>query len=214
MTRVVCWLPLAFAVLLAPGAAAQGPAPDQPTITPAVVLQPGDAIRIAVWRRPEFSGEFTVTGDGSLAHPLYRSVGVAGVPVGTVEERLRAFLGQFDAEPQFVMEPLVRVAVGGEVDRPDVYLVRPELTVAEAVAIAGGATERGRRDRVRIERNGLSRVLHLTGPDASESRTRVQSGDLLMNEGRRAVFRDVIAPVLGVAGAAAAILNVILRAGQ
>src|SRR5437016_2136635 len=52
-----------------------------------VVLSPGDAIRIIVWRNAELSGEFTIAPDGSITHPLYREIKIAGLPIPQVEER-------------------------------------------------------------------------------------------------------------------------------
>ncbi len=95
-------------------------------------------MRIQVWRKPEFSGDFVIAPDGSISHPLYRSVRVAGVPFATAEANIRRFLSGFEENPQFVMEPLVRVAVSGEVTRPMVFATRPETTIGEALARAGG----------------------------------------------------------------------------
>src|SRR5919112_4737812 len=117
------------------------------------MLTPGDSVRIVVWRRPEFSGDFVVAPNGSVTHPLYRTVQVGGVPFATAEANLRRFLSRFEENPEFVMEPLVRVAVSGEVDRPRVYALRPETSIAEAVAVAGGTTRDGNRDRVRVLRS-------------------------------------------------------------
>src|SRR6185503_9276044 len=78
-------------------------------------LAPGDAIRITVWRKPEMSCDCTVAGNGTIIHPLYREVQVIGVPLSTVEDRLRTFLARYEQNPQFVIQPLVKIVVGGEV---------------------------------------------------------------------------------------------------
>jgi hypothetical protein len=69
--------------------------------------------------------------------PLYRGVHVTGIPLPSVEARLREFLGTLEENPQFVVEPLLRVAVAGEVRQPTTYNLRPETSLSEAVAIAG-----------------------------------------------------------------------------
>src|SRR5918996_4256105 len=139
---------------------AQNPAPSADQVT----LLPGDSVRVVVWRKPEMSGDFIVGPDGTITHPLYRSVRVGGVPFSTAEVNLRTFLARFEQDPQFVMEPLVRVAVSGEVGRPQVFVVRPETSIAEAVAQAGGPNQFGKRDRVRVLRrqpNGGQRELYV-----------------------------------------------------
>ena len=209
--RTVAIAALAAGALLAGivrplAAQAFGPVDDAP------VLRAGDVVRITVWRLPELSGEFTVAANGALAHPLYRAVPVAGVPLGEVESRMRDFLRRFDPEPQLVLEPLLRVAIGGEVDRPNVYTLRPETTILEALALAGGPTQQGRRDRVLLVRASRSITVDLSRPESGAGRLPIRSGDELVVERRRSVFKEYIAPALTVGGATAAIANVIIRA--
>jgi polysaccharide export outer membrane protein len=183
------------------------------------MLAPGDSIRVVVWRRPEFSGDFVVAPNGTITHPLYRSVTVGGVPFATAEANLRRFLARFEENPEFVMEPLVRVAVSGEVDRPRVYALRPETTIAEAVAVAGGTTRDGDRGKVRVlrsESGGQQRELlvDLSDPSAGAATTPVLSGDQIFVDRRRSFFREVLVPALGVIGSIASLGLLIDRVGR
>jgi polysaccharide export outer membrane protein len=185
----------------------------------ASMLTPGDSVRVVVWRRPEFSGDFVVAPNGTITHPLYRSVTVGGVPFATAEANLRRFLSRFEENPEFVMEPLVRVSVSGEVDRPRVYALRPETTIAEAVGVAGGVTREGNRDRVRIlrsESGGQTRefVADLNDPQTGAGGTPVLSGDQIVVDRRRSFLRDVVLPVLGVIGSVASIALLVDRVGR
>lgn len=199
----------AVALVLAGASILSGQTPGNPSEE--TVLSPGDMVRLEVWRQPEFSGEFSIAADGSIRHPLYRDVRVTGVPMRTAEERLRTFLRQFEANPQFVMTPLLSVAVGGEVRQPGLYNLLPEITIAQAIARAGGPTERGRLDRVRVLRGGRELTLDLTRPEAEFSQVSIQSEDQILVERRRNIWRDYIAPVAAVTGAVASVVNVILR---
>src|SRR4051812_11768962 len=69
-------------------------------------LNAGDQIRIVVWRKPEFSGDFAIAANGTIIHPLYRDVQVTGVPLSVVEDRLRTYLTRYETTPQFVIQPL------------------------------------------------------------------------------------------------------------
>jgi protein involved in polysaccharide export with SLBB domain len=174
------------------------------------MLSPGDSVRVVVWRRPEFSGDFVVAPNGTITHPLYRSVTVGGVPFATAEANLRRFLSRFEENPEFVMEPLVRVAVSGEVDRPRVYALRPETTIAEAVAVAGGTTQDGNRDKVRVLRSepgGQQRQLlvDLNDPAAGAGITPVLSGDQIVVDRKRSFLREVLVPTLGIIGSIASL---------
>lgn len=174
------------------------------------VLTPGDSVRIEVWRKPEFSGDFVVAPDGTITHPLFRSVRVAGLPFATAEANLRTFLGQYEENPQFVMEPLIRVAVSGEVTRPLVFAARPETSIGEAVARAGGTTQFGARNRIRVlrlEPNGQQRqmVLNLSDPSSTQGTLPVRSGDQIIVDRRRSFFRDILVPALGIIGSVASL---------
>ncbi len=198
---------LAFVVLSAPApASAQEPRASSGQS----VLTPGDSVRIVVWRKPEFSGDFVVAPNGTITHPLFRAVQVGGIPFATAEANLRKYLSQFEQNPEFVIEPLIRVAVSGEVDRPNVFALRPETTIAEAVARAGGATELGARNRVRVVRLGSSGqqeqlIVNLTDPTVGYGKIPVQSGDQIIVDRRKSFMRDVLLPTLGVIGSVASL---------
>jgi polysaccharide export outer membrane protein len=182
-----------------------------------VSLAPGDSVRVVVWRKPEMSGDFIVAPDGTISHPLYRAVRVGGVPFSTAEINIRNFLARFEQDPQFVVEPLVRIAISGEVGRPQVFAVRPETTIAEAVAQAGGPKETGNRDRVRVlrrEAGGRQREFRvsLLDPEATSAAVRVHSGDQIIIDRRKSFFREIFMPALGVIGSVASVGLLIDRA--
>jgi polysaccharide export outer membrane protein len=174
------------------------------------VLSPGDTLRITVWRKPEFSGEFVIGADGTVIHPLFRAVRVAGVPIATAEANIRNFLLQYDQNPQFVMEPLLRVAVSGEVTRPAVFAVQPRTTIAEAVARAGGTTQNANRGKIRVirsEQGGSQQVSlgNLQNPDDPVTTSIVRSGDQIVVDRRKSFLRDILLPTFTVIGSVASI---------
>lgn len=187
-------------------AVAQSSAPIAPAM-----LAPGDVVRIVVWRRPEFTGEYVVAPDSTITHPLLREVKVAGVPFGIVEERLRAFLTKFDANPAFVFSPLLHVFVGGEVRQPNLYTVPPGSTIAQVIAMAGGPTERGNLQKVTLTRHQQREEFDLIPADSPGATLEVRSGDQVVLDRRRSVFTDVIVPAASLVAAAAAIANIFLH---
>ncbi len=205
MRALFSLLLLAFVVLSVPASAQESRASSEQA-----VLAPGDSVRIVVWRKPEFSGDFVVAPNGTITHPLFRAVQVAGVPFATAEANLRRYLARFEENPEFVIEPLIRVAISGEVERPLVYALRPETTVAEAVARAGGATETGARNRVRVLRLQPSGeqeqlIINLTDPEAGFGRVPIRSGDQIIVDRRKSFMRDILLPTLGVIGSIASL---------
>jgi protein involved in polysaccharide export with SLBB domain len=194
-----------IALLAAPPLAAQSSSSGD------LILRPGDVVRVTVWRSAELSGEFAITGDGTLAHPLYRDVVVGGVDVATAEQRIRQLLSGLESNPRFVVQPLLRVSLGGEVRQPSLYTLPPETSIAQAVAMAGGATERGRLDRVRLLRGGGEVRVDLTDPQGGWAQSLIRSGDQLFVERRVSVFRDYIAPAASVASVFTSLAAIILR---
>lgn len=201
-------LPLAAAAL-PPRAAAQSTAA---AAADSATLRPGDVIRLAVFRQPEFSGEFPIGPEGTIQHPLLADVNVVGVSRSTVRERVRAALARYERDPSFVFTYLFRIAVGGEVRLPNLYTLPPETTLGQAVAAGGGATEFGRLDRVSVLRDGQETIVDLQRPDAATASMRIRSGDEIRVPRRRNVLRDVIGPVSAVLAAFAAFAAAI-RAG-
>jgi polysaccharide export outer membrane protein len=185
---------------------AQSPAPTADQVS----LAPGDSVRIVVWRKPEMSGDFIVGPDGTITHPFYQSVRVGGVPFNTAEINLRNFLARFEQDPQFVIEPLVRIAVSGEVGRPQVYALRPETTISDAVAQAGGPNQFANRNKVRVLRKDASGrqrefYVNLLEPESPSTAIRVHSGDQIVVDRKKSFLKDVFLPALGVIGSVASI---------
>lgn len=176
-----------------------------------LLVRPGDIVRIQVWRQQELSGEFTVGQDGGINHPLYRKVKAGGATVQEVNEAIGKFLLEFEEQPNFVVEVLFPVPVAGEVRQPNVYPMRAGSTIIEALARAGGRTDRGRTDRVRLRREGRDYRIDLTDPSSVSYRTLLRSGDELVVERRGNFWGGVMMPFLAVVGAAASIYRVVDR---
>jgi len=200
---------LIAAVLLFGSSALAGAAEAQTSVqSEQAVLTPGDSVRITVWRKPEFSGDFVIAPDGSVSHPLYRAVRVGGVPLATAEANVRRFLSGLEENPQFVMEPLVRVSVSGEVTRPVVMAIRPETSILEALARAGGTTQFGARNRIRVLRltpggQQQTLTLNLQSSSSTDGLLPVRSGDQIVVDRKRAFVKDLLLPTIGVIGSIA-----------
>ena len=184
----------------------------QETEPPAVQgLNPGDVIRIVVWRREEFSGEFPISANGTIVHPLYRELQVTGVPLATVEERLRTFLTRYETNPQFVIQPLVRIIVGGEVRSPNILSVPPGTTLTQAIALAGGPSERGNIRDVRVYRAGSEVRIDLSKPETNAGLIQIRSGDQVIVGRRRTAILQIIGPVTSTIAAVAAITSILVK---
>ena len=207
------WLLLAGA---APAAGAQtvGAEPVSRQAAPgdSAVIQPGDLVRITVWRNTELSGEIVVAPDGSLQHPLYREVRIGGLTRSDAEARVREVLLRYENAPQFVVEPLARVSVMGEVRSPNLYSMQLATTVAQAVALAGGTTDRSSGKAVLV-REGRRQKIDLRRAEKGAAAVVVQSRDeIIVERSRRGVFGSTLGLVAGVAATIASVI-IALRSG-
>jgi protein involved in polysaccharide export with SLBB domain len=192
-------------------AAAQSAEPGPIPAEVESVVRPGDVLRITVWRKPELSGEYPVTAEGTVGEPFYMSVVVAGVPFAEAAARVRAHVGRYESEPLVLVEPLFRVGVGGEVQRPDLYTFDRSVTVGQAVLLAGGPTPRADPARVWLYRAGDRLRVELHSPDDTVARSPIRSGDYVMVATERHVVREVVLPALLGVGAAASIVRLFVR---
>jgi polysaccharide export outer membrane protein len=199
MRRTIALLAVVLSALALPrGARAQA----EPTY-----LQPGDQIHLVVFRQPEFTGDFMVSAEGTIQHPLLTDVSVVDASRSVIRERLRAALARYERDPSFVFDFLYRVAVWGEVRQPNLLRLPPQTTVAEAIAAAGGATETAALNRVFLLRDGRESVVDVRGGEGAGMR--IRSGDQIRIPRRANVLRDVVGPFASLIGAVAAVAAVL-----
>jgi protein involved in polysaccharide export with SLBB domain len=206
---------MALAIAAAPAGAqpvaAQGSRTDAVPTDVEAVLRPGDLVRITVWRKPELSGEYQVADDSTVGAPFYLGVRVGGMPFSEAAARIRAHIARYESEPQVLVEPLFRVAIGGEVQRPDVYTFGRSTTISQAVLLAGGVTEKGNPKRVQLFRGGEQLPVNLKDPRDPLGGLAVRSGDQVVVERTRPVLREYVLPTLLAIGATASIARLLIQ---
>lgn len=137
-------------------AATPNPAADAAT---SYHLDAGDKIRITVFNETNLSGEFEIDGKGSLAYPLVGTIEAQGLTPRQLEQTLASRLNQ-----GYLRDPSVSVEVLsyrpfyilGEVRNPGSYPYVNDMSVLNAVALAGGYTYRARTGSAVIKRAGSS----------------------------------------------------------
>jgi polysaccharide biosynthesis/export protein len=152
-------------------------------------LRAGDVVRVEVWREPDLSGEFLVNEDGNVTLPLLGNRDVTSESFRQVRERL---MDDYRAElrnPSINVTPLRRINVLGEVSRAGLYAVDPTITLAGAVALAGGPTSIGDLNRIRIMRDGQV-VEERAGSGETLSSVGIQSGDQIYVDRRSWMDRN------------------------
>jgi polysaccharide export outer membrane protein len=150
-------LQLVLLILSLTTAAAVAADPSQaPGPGPAYRVQPGDVVRISVWREEELKTEVVVRPDGGISLPLAGAVLVAGRTVPEVEADIAGRLKPFIPEPVVTMEVAQaqgnRLYVLGQVNRPGDFLIMRPVDVMQALSMAGGTTPFAALNRIRVLR--------------------------------------------------------------
>ena len=105
----------------------------------------GDLLDIKVFQPPELSQPTRVDQQGNISLPLLGTIRAAGMTQIELEKRLATALGaKYLQDPQvtvFIQEfTAQRVTIEGEVKTSGVFPIKGEMTVLQAVALAGGLT--------------------------------------------------------------------------
>jgi polysaccharide export outer membrane protein len=162
-------------------------------------LQPGDRIRLRVWREADMSDEFRVNTDGTVVFPRLGVRTVIGKEPGTLMRELMEDYGRVLRTPAIEITFLRRINVGGSVQRPGVYYIDPTMTVQDVLLEAGGATPLGRTDRIELIRDGELIEAKLR-QDIQLVESPIRSGDQLFVPERNWLSRNTSAAV-GIGGA-------------
>lgn len=113
----------------------------------------GDRIRVVVFGHEDLSGEFEVDGSGNFSLPLIRLVEAANLTTTELESEISNRL-----KPDYLKNPRISVEVIGyrpiyvlgEVREPGSYPYTANLTVVNAIALAGGYTYRASKRKIVI----------------------------------------------------------------
>lgn len=118
-------------------------------------LGPNDRIRITVFGQPTLTGEYTLDGNGVLAFPLIGNVESNNMTTSQLQQTIASRL-----DPDYLRNPSVSAEVitrrpfyvVGEVKKPGNFPYVTDMTVLQAVAMAGGYTYRARQHKPLIKR--------------------------------------------------------------
>jgi polysaccharide export outer membrane protein len=137
-------------------------------------LGPGDVFDVRVYDEPQLSGIYRVAADGSIAFPLIGTLAVDGETPPAVGKLIQAKLAQgYLRSPQVTIflreQNSKKVSVLGQVAKPGTFTYTDNMTVIEAVALAGGFTpiaakndtvvtrsERGQKVRLQVKVEAIS----------------------------------------------------------
>jgi polysaccharide biosynthesis/export protein len=173
-------------------------------------LQPGDVIRLRIWREPDLSGEFPVDESGTAVFPKLGPTKVGSITADSLRTMLVATYSQYLRDPAIEITFLRRVTILGAVTHPGIYPVDPTMTVHDAFALAGGTLVNGNPKHFQLRRGGKEMDVDFS-QDTPVGRTTIRSGDELYVPERSWFSRNGIYVIGGIITATAIIVSAIIR---
>jgi polysaccharide export outer membrane protein len=115
-----------------------------------------DVLEVQVWKEPDFSRQVLVRPDGKITLPLLGDIHVSGMNTMNLKELLTAKLQDYIDSPEvtviLVESHSKNFYIIGKVTRPGTYPLRKDMTVLQAISVAGGLGEWADKDSIRIIR--------------------------------------------------------------
>lgn len=118
------------------------------------LIGPDDVLKITVYREEDMDRTVRVSSDGYISFPLLGKVKAEGLTVSGLERSLIMELIKYLKNPQvtvFIQE-YGTITVSGQVEKPGSYPLKGEMSVIEAISMAGGFTKIAAQNGVKVMR--------------------------------------------------------------
>ena len=188
-------IPFVLVLFVASAAASTTPATKRRGVPalddPGYRIGPEDVLQVSVWNNEPISRTAPVRPDGKISLPLLNDVEAAGLTPMELRERLLGRLAEYMPHPEVsVVVTEVRsfkVAVIGQVPKPDRFELRSAATVMDVLAMAGGFTEFAARSRIVVIRANGDKTERIPfdydkvrSGDGGQDNFRLRPGDIVV----------------------------------
>lgn len=148
------------------------------TTNAAYQLGPGDKLKISIFGQTDWNGEYAVDGAGNVQLPLIGQIKAAGLTISQFQKVITDKLSD-----GYYVNPSVSIEVTnyrpfyiiGQVSKPGEYAYVNDMSILNAVALAGGYTSRADESEAYIRRNGATKEIQVPADET----TKVQPGDII-----------------------------------
>jgi polysaccharide export outer membrane protein len=127
-------------------------------------LGPEDQLRISVWDNKDLTLDLVVRPDGKISMPLIQDVVAEGLTAAQLAEEIQRKLTSYIVNPEVSVIVLQvnapKYYLIGYVTRPGTYPLRGDVSVLQALALAGGLTQFASPKKIKLIRaaNGRQEV--------------------------------------------------------
>jgi polysaccharide export outer membrane protein len=120
------------------------------------LIGPGDVLDISVWKDETLTRSVVVLPDGSISFPLIGEIAAAGKKIGDLKSELETRLARYVTDLVLTVEVKqansLLIYVIGRVNSPGRFALNTDVTVLQALAMAGGLNPFARKNDIRILR--------------------------------------------------------------
>lgn len=171
------WLALLIGLTACPSSGPDTPPPAPPAPSSDTTLGPGDVFSVQVFGEKDLSGKFQVSAKGTIDYPLVGRLEVAGLTPPRVAKLITQRLSD-----GYLKEPSVsvfvetynskKISVFGQVTKPGTFNYVDNMSIVEAITLAGGFTPIAAKNKITVTRSQKGKSSRFTVPveDIGEGR--------------------------------------------
>ncbi len=158
--KIVVAFVLVWVALTSPGWGAE-PGGTQPVVQE-YRIGPGDVLNIEVWKDVALSRQVAVLPDGKISFPLIGELTAGDRTVAELKKEIESKISRFVPDSPLTVEVRqvnsLHIYVLGRVNAPGRFILTSNVTVLQALAIAGGPNTFANRTKIRIfrEKRGVT----------------------------------------------------------
>ena len=154
-------------------------------------VQPGDILKVSVWKEPQLQDPILIRPDGGFSFPLVGEVDARGKTVAQLQAIMTQRLAKYISDPVVSVSVTEihgnKVYVIGQVAKPGEFIVNPRVDLMQALSMAGGMTAFASLGNIIIlRRSGASQTaMHfdytlVAKGKKLEDNIQLQSGDVVV----------------------------------
>ena len=131
------------------------------------LIGPGDILSIDIWKEPELSKQVTVRLDGNISLPLVNDIKAAGLTCGALRNYLnikyRDYVEFSEVSVTLIESHSKKIYLLGKVNSPGEYVLQKNMTIVQAISLAGGLAEWADAEDIRLIRriNGVEQTFRV-----------------------------------------------------
>ena len=119
-------------------------------------IGPMDVLEVHVWKEPDFSRTLLVRPDGQITMPLIGDIQASGLSTVALKSLISIKLKRFIDNPGvtviLIESNSKKFYIIGKINQPGTYPLSYNMTVLQALSVAGGLAEWADKDSIRIIR--------------------------------------------------------------